>query len=246
MTATPSRPSFLGAASAVYRKELRVAFLSPIAWVFLAAFLFISGLFFVMGITVTGEASLRPLVSNLAVVLLFCLPMLTMRQFAEETRSGTIELLMSAPVPLGSLILGKWAATLSLCAMLLLMTAAYPVVLWMYGSPDIGAMFTTYVGLFLCCAAFSSAGLFTSTLSRDQMVSGVGGILLLLPSWMASVGLDSAPPWLAPMLLRVSFLDHLRSFARGVLAAGDIGWFTAVTALFLFLTWQSLESRRWR
>jgi ABC-2 type transport system permease protein len=246
MTARPSRPSFLGAASAMYRKELRVAFLSPIAWVFLAAFLFIGGLFFVIGVSVTGEASLRPLVSNLAVVLLFCLPMLTMRQFAEETRSGTLELLLSAPVPLGALILGKWAATLTLCGVLLLMTWAFPAVLWLYGAPDVGAMFTTYLGLFLCCATFSAAGLFTSTLSRDQMVSGVGGILLLLPSWMASVALDSSPSWLAPVLVRVSFLDHLRSFARGVIAAGDVGWFAAVTALFLFLTWQSLESRRWR
>jgi ABC-2 type transport system permease protein len=246
MKGAPSRPSFLGAVLALYRKELRVAFLSPLAWVFLAAFLFLGGLFFALGIAVTGEASLRPLVSNLAVVLLFCLPMVTMRQLAEETRSGTLEMLLSAPISLGALILGKWLATLTLCFVLLLMTGVYPIILALYGDPDPGAMLTTYVGLFLCCGAFAAAGLFTSSLSRDQMVAGVGGILVLLPSWMANVALDSSPSWIAPVLERVSFLDHLRSFARGVLSAGDIGWFAAVTALFLFLTWQSLESRRWR
>lgn len=246
MTAAPSRPSFVGSVLALYRKELRVSFLSPLAWVFLAAFLFLGGLFFSLGISVTGEASLRPLVSNLAVVLLFCLPMVTMRQIAEETRSGTFEMLLSAPISLGALILGKWLATLTLCAVLLLMTGVYPLILALYGDPDIGAMATTYLGLFLCCAAFSAAGLFTSSLTRDQMVAGVGGILVLLPSWMANVALDSAPSWAAPILVRVSFLDHLRSFARGALTATDIGWFVAVTALFLFLTWQSLESRRWR
>src|SRR5688572_27756607 len=97
---------------AVARHELRLFFLTPMAWVFLAACLFLGGVFFTMGISLTGEASLRAVMSNLAVVLLFCLPMVTMRQFAEETRSGTIELLLTAPVPLGALIAGKWLATL--------------------------------------------------------------------------------------------------------------------------------------
>ena len=94
---------------------------------------------------------------------------------------GTLELLMTAPISLTSLIGGKWLAALSLCGLLLLLTAPFPAILLWYGEPDTGVLFTSYLGLFLCCAAFASAGLFASTLTRDQMVAGVGGILLLLP-----------------------------------------------------------------
>ncbi len=240
------QPGFARSAWAVLRKELKIFFLTPMAYVFLAAFLFLGGLFFYLGIVLTGEASLRAMMSNLAVVLLFCLPMVTMRQFAEEMRAGTLELLMTSPVPLGALILGKWGAVLTLCGVLLALTGVYPVVLFVYGDPDPGVLFTSYVGLFACCAAFAAAGLFTSTLTRDPMVAGVGCILLLLPFWLASVGLDMLPPALRPLLERLSFLEHLRGFARGVIDSGDVAWFVAFSAVFLFLTWRSLESRRWR
>lgn len=239
-------PGFARATLAVFRKEVRVFFLSPLAYVFLAAFLFLGGLFFYLGIALTGEASLRAMMSNLAVVLLFCLPMVTMRQFAEETRAGTLELLLTSPVPLGALILGKWLATLALCTVLLALTGIYPAVLYVYGDPDTGALLTSYVGLFACCAAFAAAGLFASTLTRDQMVAGVGGILLLLPFWLAGMAMDLAPEWLVPVLERLSFVDHLRGFARGVVDTADVSWFVGFVGIFLFLTWRSLESRRWR
>lgn len=231
---------------AVLKKELRTSFLTPMAWVFLAAFLFLGGLFFYLGIVLTGEASLRAMMANLAVVLLFCLPMVTMRQFAEESRAGTMELLMTAPVSLTALILGKWLATLVLCGALLALTGVYPVLLAVYGDPDPGVILTSYLGLMACCAAFAAAGLFASTLTSDAMVAGVGTILLLLPFWLASVGLDVLPPALRPLLERLSFLEHLRGFARGVIDTGDLAYFAAFTLVFLFLTWRSLESRRWR
>ena len=243
---TVSNPGFVRSAWAVLKKELRVFFLSPMAWVFLAAFLFLGGMFFYLGILFTGEASLRAMMSNLGVVLLFCLPMVTMRQFAEETRNGTLELLLTAPVPLGALILGKWAATLLLCGVLLLFTGVYPLVLFTYGDPDPGMLFTSYLGLLGVCAAFASAGLFASTLTADAMVAGVLGILVLLPFWLASVVMDLAPEAARPLLERLSFLDHLRGFARGVIDTADVAWFVAFVAIFLFLTWRSLESRRWR
>jgi ABC-2 type transport system permease protein len=239
-------PSFLGATWSVFKKDLRVFFLSPMAWVFLASFLLLTGLFFVLGIAMTGEASLRSALGNLGVVLLFGIPLVTMRQFAEETRSGSVELLMTAPIPLGALILGKWLATLALCTALLAMTAAYPAILFAYGDPDPAVLFTSYLGLLATCGAFAAAGLFASTLTSDAMVAGVGGVLMLLPFWIVSMAVDLAPASLRTLFLRLSFVDHLRGFARGVLDTGDIAWFAAFTAVFLFLTWQSLESRRWR
>jgi ABC-2 type transport system permease protein len=239
-------PGTLRATWSIYRKEVRVYFLSPLAYVFLAAFLFLGGLFFYLGVALTGEASLRPLLSNLAIVLLFCIPVVTMRQIAEEGKAGTLELLLTSPVPLGALIVGKWAATLTLCLTLLVLSSLYPALLIAYGDPDPGALATSYLGLLLTCGLFSAAGLFASSLTRDSMVACVIGIMILLPSWLASTAQDIAPEALKPWLAQVSFIDHLRSFARGVVDTGDLAWFVGITGVFLFLAWRSIESRRWR
>lgn len=239
-------PTASGAALAVLKNELRLWFLAPAAWVFLSSTLLLLGLLFTIAITTTGEASLRSVLPNLGATLVFTLPLVTMRQIAEETRSGTLELVLTAPVPLGSLIVGKWLAALVLCAILLLATLPYPAVLFTYGDPDLGVLLTCYIGLFACCAAFSAIGLLASALAKDPTVAGVLGVLLLVPLWLASAAEQLAPASLVPLLHRVSFVEHLRSFARGVLDSGDIVWFVSVTACALFLTHQALASRIWR
>ncbi|MEZ4236512.1 MAG: ABC transporter permease [Myxococcota bacterium] len=245
MSATP-RPSLLQATAAVVRNELRLWFLAPGGWVFLAASLLLAGLFFTLSIGTTGEASLRGALPNLGVTLVFTLPLVTMRQLAEEARAGTLELLLTAPVPPLALLLGKWLAAVALCTLFLALTFPFPVVLFSWGDPDPGVLFTSYLGLFLCCCTFSAVGLLASALTADPMVAGVLGVLFLLPAWLASAAEALAPPHLAPVLARVSLADHLRSFATGVLDTGDLAWFGIVTALGLFGTWRALESRRWR
>ena len=245
MNAAPT-PTPFAAWWAVFRKEVRSLFLTPLAWVFLASFLFLSGMLFYLGIVSSDEASLRGTLGNLAITTLFLLPLMTMRVFAEEARSGTLELLLTSPIPLGSLLLGKWLAIVLLYTVLLVLTSPFVMVLNLFGDPDPGVLLTTYLGLWLCGAAFGAVGVFTSSLTRDQMVAAVGAVLLMLPSWLASVGRDLAPPSARPWLDRVSFVEHLRSFARGVLDSADVAWFGLVTFAFLFLAWRSLESRRWR
>lgn len=242
----PARPGLVAGTRAVLGNDLRVLFLAPSGWVFLAASLFLAGLMFVTGIGDTGEASLRPALPNLALTLLFTLPLVTMRQLAEEARSGTLELLLTAPIPPAAVVLGKWLATMVLCAGLLALTAPFPAVLWAYGDPDPGALLASYLGLYACCAVFSAAGLFASALTRDPTVAGVLAVLLLLPSWLASAGRDWAPRSLLPLLDRVSFVEHLRSAARGVLDTGELAWFVAGTAAFLVLAHTAVEARRWR
>lgn len=231
---------------AIYKKELRIYFVSPLAYAFLGAFLFLAGLFFYLGIAMTGEASLRVMLGNLAISLLFVLPMLTMRQLAEEQRQGTFELLMTAPVQLPALILGKWLAVVTLCALMLAGTLLFPVVLAYYGEPDWGMVATSYLGMLCCCAAFSAAGLFASSLTDDQVAAGLGGILLLLPFWLVgNAGAVLGEEWQEVIDL-VALLPHLRSFTRGVIDSADLIWFAGFCFVFLFLTYRTLESRRWR
>lgn len=240
-----SRPTFVAGLGAVLRKELRLYFLSPVAWVFLAAFLAIGGMFFVTSILQVGEASLRPTLGNLGIVLVFLLPMLTMRQLAEETRTGTLELVLTSPVPLGAVILGKWLATTLVCAALLALSLPWAGVLLLYGDPDPGVLVTSYLGLLACCAAFAASGLFASSLTREPMVAGVVGVLILLPFWLASTSAGFLPEILQPWLARWALVEHLRAAAVGVVDTGDVAWFTGFVLVFLFLTWRSLESRRW-
>ena len=232
---------------AILRKELHTWFVSPLAYVFLGVFLFLAGLFFYLGVTMNGEASLRVMTGNLAVTLLFLLPMLTMKHLAEERRQGTFELMMTAPVPLWSLLLGKWLASLVLCALLLAGTAIFPAILAYYGDPDWGLIYTSYLGLFLCCAAFVSAGLFSSSLTDEPVTAGLGGVLVLLPFWLAgAVGERVETKWIADTLRALAFQTHIEPFSRGVVDSADCIWFVLFSFAFLFGTWRSIESRRWR
>jgi ABC-2 type transport system permease protein len=235
------------AAWAVYRKELRVYFVSPLAYMFLAVFLFLAGLFFYLGVSMTGEASMRMMLANLSVSLLFLLPMLTMRHFADERRSGTLELMMTAPVPLWALLFGKWAASFSLCILMLVGTLLFPAILAYYGEPDWGVIATSYLGLSLCCAAFVSAGLFASSLTDEPVAAGLAGVVILLPFWLAGQAAEMVDAdWLRIVLREFAFMTHVSSFSRGVIDSADLCWFLFFTLGFLFLTWRSIESRRWR
>jgi ABC-2 type transport system permease protein len=230
----------------ILKKELRVYFVSPLAYVFLGVFLFLSGIFFYLGIVLTGEASLRVMLGNLAISLIFVLPMLTMRHFAEEQRAGTFELLMTSPISLASLIVGKWLASLVMCMLMLGGTLLFPLVLEYYGDPDWAVIGASYLGLFLCCSGFCAGGLFASSLTNDQVAAGMGGIVLLLPFWLIGNVTSFVGEDLQPVLEKLAMLTHLRSFTKGIIDSADIVYFAAFTFVFLFLTYRTLESRRWR
>lgn len=230
----------------IWKKEMRVYAVSPLSYVFLGAYLLMAGLFFYLGVTLTGEASLRVLLGNLAVTQLFVLPMLTMRHFAEERRQGTIELLLTAPVPLGAIVLGKWLASVTLCVLMLLGTGVLPVILAYYGDPDWGVMATSYLGLTAVSCGFCAAGLFASSLTDDQVAAGLLGIMMLLPFWLVNSVEALVPDEWAELIRKFGILLHLDSFQRGVLDSADILYFVGFTFVFLFLTFRSLESRRWR
>jgi len=155
--------------------------------------------------------------------------------------------MMTAPVPLWALLFGKWAASFALCVLLLIGTLLFPAILAYYGDPDWGVVATSYMGLTLCCMAFVSAGLFASSLTDEPVAAGILGVLVLLPFWLAGTMAEMVEAdWLRELLRALSMMTHVDGFSKGVIDSADIVWFLLVTIGFLFLTWRSVESRRWR
>jgi ABC-2 type transport system permease protein len=248
----------------ICRKELGGYFVSPVAYLLLTMFGLIFGFFFwnALGYFVyagmemqmrgqmfpmnINEQIIRPLLSNVSVVGLFFVPMITMRLFAEEKRTGTFELLATSPIRDLEIILGKWLAALLLYSCLLLFTALNFAFLFRYGNPDWKPLALGYLGLLLQAGALLAIGTFISTLTRNQIIAGAATfgacILLWVMEWAG--GYETAT-W-ARVLSYLSVLAHFESFAKGVLDSKDAVFYLSATFLGLFFTARSLESLRWR
>ena len=247
----------------ICRKELRSYFVSPIAYILLGMFAIVFGFFFWSGLGYfvnmgiesqmrgggfplnVNEQLIRPLVSNISVIGLFLIPLITMRLFAEEKRSGTIELLATSPVRDFEIILGKWLAALLLYCGMLLLTALNFIWLFRYGQPDWKPMTVAYLGLLLQAGTMLAIGTFASTLTRNQIIAAAAAFGALLLLWVLGwVEFESAA-W-ARVLVYLSLPEHFESFAKGVISLKDSVYYVAGIVLGLFLTARSLESLRWR
>jgi ABC-2 type transport system permease protein len=250
---------------AVFKKETRLYFGSPVAYVVFAFFLLISGWFFSQIFLFYSDASMRafmqpqfaqnlsvtenvmrPLFTNMSVVLLFFIPMLTMRLFAEEKKSGTIELLLTYPVRDGEVLLGKYLASLLLFAVLLALTLVYPGLVSAFARVEWGPVLTGYLGLLLTGATFLAVGVLISSLTENQIVAGFGAFGILLAFWIVGWGAEWASGNLRAVLQYVSIPEHIDNFSRGVIDTKDVVYYVSAIALALFLTLRSLESKRWR
>ena len=160
---------------------------------------------------------------------------------------ASLELMMTAPVPLWSLLFGKWAASVGLCVLMLFGTLLFPAILAYYGDPDWGVIATSYLGLVLCSMAFVSAGLFASSLTDEPVAAGILGVLVLLSFWLAGAMAEMVESDVLRAVLReLSIMTHVDSFSKGIIDSADVVWFALICVGFLFLTWRSVESRRWR
>jgi ABC-2 type transport system permease protein len=249
----------------IWKKEMRLYFTSPVAYVVLTIFLVIAGYFFhsifaffslasmqsamnpAMGrdLNVTDNV-MRPLFSNISVILLLLMPLVTMRLFAEERRSGTIELLLTYPVRDGAVLIGKYLAALALYALMLTLTLLYPAMLAYFARVEWGPLVTGYLGLLLMGSSFLAVGVFASSLTENQIVASMTTFGVLLIFWVIGWSADYAGgPW-GKLLTHLSILEHYDSFAKGVLDTKDVIYYLNFTILALFLTLRSLEARRWK
>jgi len=192
------------------------------------------------------DSVMRPLFSNVSVILLLLLPLLTMRLFAEERRSGTIELLLTFPVRDGAVLIGKYLAAFALYAVMLGLTVLYPGIVAYFARLETGPVFTGYLGLLLMGAAFIAVGIFTSSLTENQIVAAITTFGTLLIFWILGWSADYAGGAVGRVLQHLSILEHNESFAKGVLDTKDIIYYLNFTILALFLALRSLEARRWK
>jgi ABC-2 type transport system permease protein len=251
--------------AAIYRKELQYYFQSMTAYVMIGFFLALSGYFFYsifryynyLSFQASREQYLganlnlidgvmRPLMGNMSVVLLFALPLLTMRLLAEEKKQGTFELLLTYPISDIEAIMGKYLAALTVFGVMLGGTLLYPALLAVYSNPEPGPILSSYVGLFLMGCTFIAMGIFFSSLTSSQIVAGAAtfgvSLFFLIIGWAAPfVGST-----VSKILAQFSILEHYDSFAKGLIDVQDVTYYLFVTVFFLFITLRSLESMHWR
>ncbi len=249
----------------IFKKEMRLYFTSPVAYVVLTIFLVIAGWFFYNIFTFFTLASMqsamnpamarelnvtdsvmRPLVSNISVILLLLMPLVTMRLFSEERRSGTIELLLTYPVRDGAVLVGKYLAALALYALMLALTLLYPGIVVYFARLEWGPLVTGYAGLLLMGGTFIAVGIFASSLSENQIVASITTFGILLILWVIGWSADYVGGVWGKVLQHLSLIEHNDNFAKGVLDTKDVIYYLNFIALALFLTLRSLEARRWK
>jgi len=227
-------------------KELKSYLTSPMAYVVTAIFLALTGTFFALSSSTYFETNIRGLWEFWGVLLLLLIAsILTMRLIAEEKKMGTWELLLTAPVRDSEVILGKFLGSLAVLAGMLVLTLYYPILLMLFGDPDMGPIFSSYLGLFLLGGTALAIGIFASSLTSNQMLAAVvaGGILFGL--WFIGAAASYAPGALGEVFSYLSLSYHFADFVRGVVDTRAIIYYLSVTALFLYLAIRSLETGRW-
>lgn len=231
---------------AIFRRELLAYFTTPIGYIFLAIFYAGSGLFFNMTSLSSGSADLAYTFTLLIYVLLVVIPILTMRTLSEEKNQKTDQCLLTAPVSLGGLVVGKFLAALVIFSLAVFITVIYAVVVSAFADPDWLVVVGNIVGFMLLGSAFISIGIFVSSLTENQVVSAIISFAAMLLCYLLSSIAQLIPvEWLSKVVSNLSFVDRYTGFTYGLFDLSNALFFVSVTAVFLYLTVRVLEKRRW-
>ena len=248
----------------IFRKELKSYFASPIAYGLGAFFALLSGYFFYVYVALfmqrglesqmmgrggpmdVNEWVIRPILMNISVIGLFLIPMITMRLFAEEKRSGTIEVLVTSPIRDYEIVVGKWLAALVLYIAILTISLLNMSILFAYGKPDWRPMLVGYLGLVLQGGCLLALGTFLSNTTRNQIIAGTATFAFCLLLWVLDwVSAYETAAW-AKVVAYLSVVTHFEPFSKGVIDTKDVVFYLSMIFFGLFLTSRSLESLRWR
>jgi ABC-2 type transport system permease protein len=249
---------------AIAVKEIRSYFASPIAYIMIGLFSLLFGWFFYVylmafvqqseqmmqfgggGGANVNQMMIRGLFQNTAVIILFVMPMITMRTYSEEKRSGTIELLLTSPVTDLEIIVGKFVGALALYGAMLLVTMLYMLILFKIGNPEWRPIVAGYVGLLLMGGCFLATGLFISSLTKNQIVAGFLTFATFLMLWIINWLGESSGPTTRDVLNYLSITEHFDDFSRGIIDTKHLVYYVSFITFGLFLTAKSVDSERWR
>lgn len=231
---------------AILRRELQGYFSSPIAYIYLAVFYVFAGYFFFAGPLYAGYSELGPVFSNLFGIVLFLIPILTMRLMSEDIKHRTDQALLTAPVSLTSIVLGKFLAALAVFLLGLLITLVFALVVAVLAAANWVSIFGNLIALLLLGMAHISICLLISSLTENQVIAAIGGfaaafLLLMIGGLRTFI----SQPILLKIIVALSFSERYSSFTAGIFDLADVVFFLSVTAIFLFLTVRVLEKRRW-
>ncbi|HEX2456753.1 MAG TPA: ABC transporter permease subunit [Vicinamibacterales bacterium] len=249
---------------AIAGKELRSYFASPMGYIIIGLFALLFGWFYYVYLHVFVEQSqrmmamggggnvnvneqmIRGVLQNAAVIILFVMPMITMRTYSEEKRSGTIELLLTSPLTDTEIILGKFLGAMALYAAMLLVTMIDIAILFKLGNPEWRPIAAGYLGLLLMGGCFIAVGLLISSLTKNQIVAGFMTFAVFLMLWVINWLADSAGPTGRAVLSFLSITDHFDDFTKGIIDTKHVIYYLSFITFGLFLTSKSVDSERWR
>ena len=248
---------------AIAGKEMRSYFASPIAYIIIGLFALLFGWFFYVYLHVFVEQSqrmsmmgggnvnvneqmIRGVLQNAAVIILFVMPMITMRTYSEEKRSGTIELLLTSPLTDFEIIIGKFLGAMGLFCAMLVVTMIDVAILFRLGNPEWRPIAAGYLGLLLMGGCFISVGLLISSLTKNQIVAGFMTFAVFLMLWVINWLADSSGPTGQAILSFLSITDHFDDFTKGIIDTKHLAYYLSFITFGLFLTAKSVDSERWR
>lgn len=231
---------------AILKRELSSYFNSAVAYVVMAVYFLFSGLFFSMICIENDSASLTYVFGNMFIIILFVIPIITMKTFSEEKRQRTDQALLTSPTSLFEIVMGKFLGAFILFALCSLIFVVYALVISFFTTPDWAVVLCTYFGLLLLGAALIAIDVFISVLTESMIISavagmGVGLLIYMLSNLSSYITVD----WIATIVKKIDFLTYYTNFTYGMLNITDIVFFLSVTGLFLFFTARVLEKRRW-
>jgi ABC-2 type transport system permease protein len=238
---------------AILFREIKSFFGSPIGYLVIAIFLIINGLFVWVfdgqyNIMNSGFADLSPFFTISPWILLFLIPAVTMRSFSDEKKLGTLELLLTKPISLGQIVGGKFLAAMLLIVIALLPTYIYVAIISSLGNPegnlDFGSTIGSYFGLLFLISSYSAIGIFTSTLSDNQIVAFIFSVFLCFILYFGFQGIAHFIPSIENFIASFGMDYHFKSISRGVIDTRDILYFSSVTFVFLLLTVYKLKSSK--
>lgn len=232
----------------LFKKELNSYFISPLGYIVLSVFLIISSWLFIQTFFLGAQASMREFFGLLPIIFMFFLPAVTMAAWAEEKRSGTIEVLTTFPVSSAELVLAKFVASFAFLAIMLAATSIIPYMVSSVGAPDNGVIFAGYIGSLLLGAAYIAVGLWVSSITKNQIVSFILAVVIIFGFYIiGDTFIIGALPLAAASVAKfISFSAHFNSILRGVISLADVFYYLSVVAFFLFLNAREIELKNWK